>query len=202
MAYSNDLRKRVVEAVFQGGMSGNAAAERFEVSIASAVRWAQRFVNTGEFSPAPTGGDRRRAPNASPPAGLTITRRRRSSSSPNGRATAKPHPSSATTGCSKSSPSASSSAPAPASPPTWPTRRACSAFRSGVSGTTARKRRFLSTDHSTRHGRNARVSIAHPARRANYDSAQGSFPNPSHGPGVRARQRGLRALSMRTTEWW
>ncbi len=29
MAYSNDLRKRVVEAVFQGGMSRNAAAERF-----------------------------------------------------------------------------------------------------------------------------------------------------------------------------
>ena len=49
----------MVEAVFQGGMSRNAAAERFEVSIASAVRWALRFLNTGEMSPAPTGGDRR-----------------------------------------------------------------------------------------------------------------------------------------------
>ena len=59
MAHSDDLRKRVVEAVFQGGMSRNAAAERFEVSIASAVRWAYRFLTTGEMSPAPTGGDRR-----------------------------------------------------------------------------------------------------------------------------------------------
>ncbi len=59
MAHSHDLRKRVVEAVFDGGMSRNAAAERFEVSIASAVRWAHRFLSTGEMSPAPTGGDRR-----------------------------------------------------------------------------------------------------------------------------------------------
>ena len=51
----------MVEAVFQGGMSRNAAAERFEVSVASAVRWALRFLNTGEMSPAPTGGDRRSA---------------------------------------------------------------------------------------------------------------------------------------------
>ena len=61
MAHSDDLRKRVVEAVFQDGMSRNAAAERFKVSIASAVRWALRFLNTGEMSPAPTGGDRRSA---------------------------------------------------------------------------------------------------------------------------------------------
>ena len=59
MAHSYDLRKRVVEAVFQGGMSRNAAAERFEVSIASAVRWAHRFLTKGEMSPAPTGGDHR-----------------------------------------------------------------------------------------------------------------------------------------------
>jgi transposase-like protein len=43
MAHSDDLRKRVVEAVFLRGMSRNAAAERFEVGIASAVRWAHRF---------------------------------------------------------------------------------------------------------------------------------------------------------------
>ena len=59
MAHSDDLRKRVVEAVFRGGMSRNAAAGRFEVSIASAVRWAHRFSSTGAMSPAPTGGDRR-----------------------------------------------------------------------------------------------------------------------------------------------
>jgi transposase len=59
MGLSDDLRKRVVEAVVQGGMSRNAAAKRFGVSIASAVRWMQRFETTGEISPAPTGGDRR-----------------------------------------------------------------------------------------------------------------------------------------------
>jgi transposase len=59
MALSEDLRKRVVEAVVRDGMSRNAAAKRFGVSIASAVRWLQRFAGTGEISPAPTGGDRR-----------------------------------------------------------------------------------------------------------------------------------------------
>ena len=59
MALSDDLRKRVVEAVVDGGMSRNAAAKRFGVSIASAVRWVARFNAKGEISPAPTGGDRR-----------------------------------------------------------------------------------------------------------------------------------------------
>src|SRR5208337_3230429 len=44
MALSDDLRKRVVEAVTDGGMSRNAAAKRFGVSIASAVRWLHRFA--------------------------------------------------------------------------------------------------------------------------------------------------------------
>jgi transposase len=59
MALSDDLRKRVVDAVVEGGMSRNAAAKRFGVSIASAIRWVWRFQATGEISPAPTGGDRR-----------------------------------------------------------------------------------------------------------------------------------------------
>jgi transposase-like protein len=42
MALSDDLRKRVVDAVVEGGLSRNAAAKRFEVSIASAVRWVKR----------------------------------------------------------------------------------------------------------------------------------------------------------------
>ena len=58
MALSDDLRHRVVEAVVQG-MSRNAAARRFGVSIASAVRWMQRFAATGTISPAPIGGDQR-----------------------------------------------------------------------------------------------------------------------------------------------
>ena len=59
MALSGDLRERVVGAVVEGGMSRNAAAKRFGVSIASAVRWVARFKAKGEVSPAPTGGDRR-----------------------------------------------------------------------------------------------------------------------------------------------
>ena len=59
MALSDDLRKRVVEAVVQGGLSRNAAAKRFNVSIASAVRWVKRYKTTGKISPGPAGGDRR-----------------------------------------------------------------------------------------------------------------------------------------------
>ena len=50
MALSDDLRKRVVGAVLEGGMSRNAAAKRFGVSIASAIRWVWRFLATGEIS--------------------------------------------------------------------------------------------------------------------------------------------------------
>ncbi|HEY2757490.1 MAG TPA: IS630 family transposase [Pseudolabrys sp.] len=59
MALSDDLRERVIGAVVDGGMSRNAAAKHFGVSIASAVRWVARFKTKGEISPAPTGGDRR-----------------------------------------------------------------------------------------------------------------------------------------------
>ena len=59
MALSDDLRKRVVEAVVSGGLSRNSAAKRFEVGIASAVRWVKQFEATGEMSPKPLGGDRR-----------------------------------------------------------------------------------------------------------------------------------------------
>jgi transposase len=59
MALSDDLRRRVVDSVLEGGMSRNAAAKRFGVGIASAIRWVWRFQATGEISPVPTGGDRR-----------------------------------------------------------------------------------------------------------------------------------------------
>jgi hypothetical protein len=39
---SNDLRARVVRAI-EGGLSRRAAAAKFDVSIASAVRWYQRY---------------------------------------------------------------------------------------------------------------------------------------------------------------
>jgi transposase len=59
MALSDDLRRRVVESVVHGGLSRNAAAKRFAVSVASAVRWVKCCKTTGEISPSPSGGDRR-----------------------------------------------------------------------------------------------------------------------------------------------
>lgn len=55
---SEDLRIRVIRAV-DGGMSRNAAARRFGVSIASAVRWMAAYLQTGQTAPKPRGGDRR-----------------------------------------------------------------------------------------------------------------------------------------------
>ncbi len=54
---SNDLRLRVVQAI-EAGLSRRAVAGRFDVSIASAVRWYQRFKRTGSVEPDAIGGDR------------------------------------------------------------------------------------------------------------------------------------------------
>lgn len=54
-AYSGDLRERVIEAV-EGGASRREAAERFEVSVASAVKWLQRWRQTRSATPKPRGG--------------------------------------------------------------------------------------------------------------------------------------------------
>lgn len=59
MALSEDLRQRVVDAVVTDGLSRNAAANLFKVSIASAVRWVKQFETTGDVSPKSLGGDRR-----------------------------------------------------------------------------------------------------------------------------------------------
>jgi transposase len=48
--YSEDIRVRVVEAV-AGGSSRRAAADRFAVSAATAVRWAELYKQTGSVSP-------------------------------------------------------------------------------------------------------------------------------------------------------
>jgi transposase len=53
--YSLDLRARVVECV-EAGASRHEAAERFEVSVSSAVRWMQRFVQFGNAAAKPSGG--------------------------------------------------------------------------------------------------------------------------------------------------
>jgi transposase len=55
---SEDLRIRVIRAI-EAGMSRNAAARLFGVSIASAVRWMDEYLRTGRMAPEPRGGDRR-----------------------------------------------------------------------------------------------------------------------------------------------
>jgi transposase len=57
-AHSNDLRSRVVEEIL-AGTSRRQAAERFKVSAASAVRWAQLHSQTGGVQPQPRGGKSR-----------------------------------------------------------------------------------------------------------------------------------------------
>ncbi len=57
-AYSQDLRERVIAAVEEDGMSRRAAARRFGVSEASAIKWVQRYRRTGARGPVGTGGHR------------------------------------------------------------------------------------------------------------------------------------------------
>src|SRR6516225_10186863 len=55
--YSSDLRARVVEAVDEGA-TRHEAAERFGISVASAVRWHQAWRNEGTIEAKPCGGSR------------------------------------------------------------------------------------------------------------------------------------------------
>jgi transposase len=57
-ALSVDLRQRVVDAIAQG-MSRRQAAARFGVSVASAIRWAERQETMGSVAAKKQGGDRR-----------------------------------------------------------------------------------------------------------------------------------------------
>ena len=57
-ALSEDLRRRVVEAV-EGGLTRRQAAERFGVSPSSAGRWHAQYRDTGSAAPRRQGGDRR-----------------------------------------------------------------------------------------------------------------------------------------------
>jgi transposase len=56
-ALSGDLRERVIEAV-EAGASRREAAERFEISASSAVKWLQRWCDHGVCAPKPRGGSR------------------------------------------------------------------------------------------------------------------------------------------------
>ena len=55
---SEDLRIRVIAAI-DGGLSRNAAASRFGVAVATAVRWARAWRETGATTAKPKGGDLR-----------------------------------------------------------------------------------------------------------------------------------------------
>src|SRR6201984_447158 len=53
--YPGDLRVRVIKFVEAGG-SPRDAAEHFQVSASSAIRWLQRFREDGTCEPMPRGG--------------------------------------------------------------------------------------------------------------------------------------------------
>ena len=55
--YPGDLRVRVIGFVEAGG-SRREAAEHFQVSASSAIRWLQRFREDGTSEPMPRGGGR------------------------------------------------------------------------------------------------------------------------------------------------
>jgi transposase len=57
-AYSADLRERVVATV-NSGSSRRGASAVFKVSVSTAIRWVQRFKETGSWQAKPTGGDQR-----------------------------------------------------------------------------------------------------------------------------------------------
>ena len=53
--YPGKLRVRVIRFV-EGGASRREAAEQFDVSVSSAIRWLQRFRDDGTVEPMPRGG--------------------------------------------------------------------------------------------------------------------------------------------------
>jgi putative transposase len=55
-SYSGDLRARVIEAVEVEGASRREAADRFDISASSAVKWLQRWSESRSAAPKPRGG--------------------------------------------------------------------------------------------------------------------------------------------------
>lgn len=54
-SYSQDLRKRVIEAI-EMGASRREAADCFDVAVSSAVKWLQRWYESKSAAPKPRGG--------------------------------------------------------------------------------------------------------------------------------------------------
>ena len=59
--YSMDLRERVVAAVVTEGLSRHQAAARFGVAVSTAVKWLQRYEETGSVAPSQMGGQKPKA---------------------------------------------------------------------------------------------------------------------------------------------
>jgi transposase len=55
---SGDLRERLIRAV-SGGLSRNAAAKKFDVSVSAVIKLLQRWKRTGSYEPAQIGGYRK-----------------------------------------------------------------------------------------------------------------------------------------------
>jgi transposase len=55
VAYSMDLRVRVIETV-KAGSSRREAAESFGISVSSAIRWVHEWLNDGRAEAKPRGG--------------------------------------------------------------------------------------------------------------------------------------------------
>jgi transposase len=53
--YPGELRTRIIDFVEEGG-SRREAAEQFDLSVSSAIRWVQRFRENGTSEPMPSGG--------------------------------------------------------------------------------------------------------------------------------------------------
>ena len=58
-ALSDDLRRRVVVAVVEDGLSRRGAAKHYGVAPSTAIKWVDGFLRTGSWRPGRQGGDRR-----------------------------------------------------------------------------------------------------------------------------------------------
>ena len=58
-ALSEDLRRRVVVAVMEDGMSRRGAAQRFGIAPSTAIKLVDAWQRTGSYRPGRQGGDRR-----------------------------------------------------------------------------------------------------------------------------------------------
>ena len=56
MAYSKDLRMKVVEAYEEGEGTSAELAERFKLNQKTVLDWLRRFRETGDVQPSPHGG--------------------------------------------------------------------------------------------------------------------------------------------------